>query len=229
MLWNSLGRQRSGVIFDDMKNARNTFKKALSHCRANEINLRKRKFMNSFHCKDKRNFWRDVRKMTPCPSSQVIDGTSVPEEIINIFDRRYKNILDDEKCYSDYPSLADINGKSINKVFFQPSIINQAIDRLNTGIGFDRIHAFHLKYSGDIFRNPLGRYFSSCLSHSYLPEDMIKGVIRPVLKGNSCKTKAENYRPVMSSSLMFKALEYCLLPTLYNSLKIDPLQFGFQA
>ena len=74
----------------------------------------------------------------------------------------------------------------------------------------------------------LGRIFAACMQHGYIPDEMLRGVIKPELKGNLCKTKAVNYRPVMKSSMFLKTFEYCLYPVFKNYINIDPSQFGFQ-
>ena len=67
------------------------------------------------------------------------------------------------------------------------------------------------------------------MSHSRVPKLMIQGVIKPVLKGNSIsKAKCENSRAVMNSSMLLDMLEYCLLLTISQNLKITPLQYGFR-
>ena len=228
-LWITIGRPRHGMIFEDMKDARIAFRRAMNYCKSNEVKLRKDKFIKSFNGKDKRNFWKDVKKFNPSSSSNVIDGYTDPVEINKIFSSNYKRILDDQSCYSNYPSLDNNDYNDWTRIYFQAHNIDESILKLKIGLGFDRIHAYHLKYAGISFRDLLGRFLSSCLLHSYLPSNMTDGVIRPVLKGNSCKMKSENYRPVMSSSLILKTLEYCLLPTLNKCLEIDSLQFGFQA
>ena len=229
LLWNVIGRPRSGVIFDDLRNARSSFRRALNFCKSNEVNLRKQKFLRSFQCKNRNNFWRDIRKLSPHSASQVIDGTTDLVEINQIFTNNYRAILDDPICHSNYPILSDGEDHNLNKIFFQKQNIDESIEKIKIGLGFDFIHAYHLKYAGKSFRNLLGRFLSACLAHSFLPNEMIRGVIRPVLKGNSCKMKSENYRPVMSSSVLLKLLEYCLMPIISKTLKIDPLQFGFQS
>ena len=56
----------------------------------------------------------------------------------------------------------------------------------------------------------------------------MKGVIKPVLKGNLIyESKSENVRNVMNS-MFLKIMEYCLLPILTQNLKNAPFQLGFR-
>ena len=100
---------------------------------------------------------------------------------------------------------------------------------LNTGLGFDFVHSNHLKYSGKKFRLLLSRVFSSFISHSYMPQKMLYGEIRPIIKNSrDSKNDSNNYRPVMNSCNLLKIFEYCLLPRLQRKIKIDAHQFGFR-
>ena len=52
--------------------------------------------------------------------------------------------------------------------------------------------------------------------------------IKPVLKdGSICRTKYDNYRPVLNSSIFFKLFDYSLGPILKQNLIITPLKFEF--
>ena len=64
--------------------------------------------------------------------------------------------------------------------------------------------------------------------HCYLPIEILKGEITPVIKdvkGN--KNDINNYRPVMVSSSILKIIEKHILNIISKKLKINPRQFGF--
>ena len=91
------------------------------------------------------------------------------------------------------------------------------------------MHANHLKYSGPVFRKLLKLYFDNILAHGFLPEVLLHGEIRPILKDSKgCKSKLDNYRPVMNSSVLLKVFEYCLLPICEKELIPNDLQMGFR-
>jgi len=166
--------------------------------------------------------------MTPVNLSFNIDGKSSEKEIAGIFERKFKKLL---SCDSDRGSVEDsgkLSSSVFSKIFFDSASIDRSIDRLAAGFGFDFIHSNHLKYSGKYFRYMLGRLFSIMLDHSYLPMNMLRGHIRPVIKDKKiCKSISANYRPVMNSCIILKVFEYALLPTVGERLEISPLQFGF--
>ena len=58
---------------------------------------------------------------------------------------------------------------------------------------------------------------------------MLYGEIRPRMKDNTlCKTKLENYKPVIKSSLLLKVFEYMLLPLLTYNFKLCDQQLWYR-
>ena len=71
--------------------------------------------------------------------------------------------------------------------------------------------------------------FNSFLVHAYLPKDLLRREIRPILESGKVRgTLSNNYRPVMNSSSIFKLFEYCIQPVLTKHLRISANQFGFR-
>ena len=178
----------------------------------------------------------------PCRAFQLclpnflayIDGKSDPKEIIEIFDSKYKNILNDPASCRDvdnYSFSAQQNDfhRNTSQQLISLNDITHAIHKLNIGLGWDNIHANHLKFSGPVFKNLLCKIFNKFLSHKHVPRSMIEGEIRPVFKNNcASKTDSSNYRPVMNSSNILKVFENCIFPYLSNHLKLSNLQFGYR-
>ena len=96
-------------------------------------------------------------------------------------------------------------------------------------IGLDGIHSNHLKLGGNALKSFLSRLFSSFICHGHIPELLLKGEIRPIIKNAlGDKHSSENYRPIMSSSTLLKTFEYCLLFKLKRHVKLNTRQFGFR-
>ena len=83
--------------------------------------------------------------------------------------------------------------------------VRNAVIQLNVGIGFDGIHLNHFKYASDSVISRLTAFLNSCIIHSYFPQNMLKGVINPILKNRYGKNdNSNNYREVMVSSNFLK-------------------------
>ena len=107
--------------------------------------------------------------------------------------------------------------------------VRKAVKQLNVGIGFDGIHSNHFKYASDSVISHLTAFLNSCIIHSYFPQDMLNGVINPILKNRYGKNDdSNNYREVMVSSNFLKKLEYCFLPRIKNCTSLSCHQFGYR-
>ena len=107
--------------------------------------------------------------------------------------------------------------------------VRNAVKQLNVGIVFDRIHSNHFKYATDSVISHLTAFLNSCIIHSYFPQNMLKGVINPILKNRYGKNDdSNNYRELMVSSNFSKNLEYCLLPRIKNCISLSCHQFGYR-
>ena len=71
--------------------------------------------------------------------------------------------------------------------------------------------------------------FSVCLSHGYLPPDMIKTTIVPIVK-NMCGniSDSNNYQPIALTTIISKLFEPILLLKCENYLGTCSNQFGYK-
>ena len=183
---------------------------------------------------NKQQFWRDIKliKGKIKTFSDCIDEARTPNNIAEKFNSKFQDIFDDQSCqidkYNIKETMKSVNISKTNKAIYKHHI-HGAIDSLNCGIGFDKIHSNHFKYAKYGLDWFLSRLFSAFLSHSYIPKAMLKGEIRPLVKDRfGDLTSLDNYRPVMISSNFLKLFEYCLLPMLESSFKLNFRQFGFR-
>ena len=226
--WVNGGRIRNGALFDEMKRSRCEFKNALNYCKKNELRIRRENFLLNFKTRRMNRFWKATKKLNPkAGCSLTIDGKTDLNDVVNVFSSKYRGIFDDPNSRSTNITPVNHGDEPFHYLFLSDCIDNN-IAKINTGLGFDMIHSNHIKYSHRGFRNFIARVFTSMVSHSFLPKEMLRGHIKPTLKnGKSCKTNSENYRPVMNSSVFLKLFEYSIIETISKSVKINPLQFGF--
>lgn len=234
-IWRENGKIRLGNHFQEMKDSRRDFRYSLDHCKRNEARIRNENLVNSLENKDTNKFWKEINKSNKANKTNSIsniDGKSDSIEIASIFLNNFGQVFDNVEC-QEKPDGFDAFQRDLDNsertLRISVNDISTSIHSLNTGIGFDGVHSNHLKYAPDSLKTFLSKLFSSFLVHSYTPEKMLHGVIRPL-----CKNKygdqfcSNNYRPVMISSNMLKIFEYCLLPHLCESANISDFQFGFR-
>ena len=232
IFWHNLGRPRVGNEFDAMKTSRAAFKNALNFCKKNEKRLKHEILLEKFSHSNKTQFWKEIGKLNGSGIYKMIelDSESSIYKHVEIFDEKYKKILNDPMCqsgYSDSISNSSVMPRPIPLITLDEVCL--AIFKLNKGLGWDNVHSNHLKFAGPVFLNLFCKFLNRLISHSHVPMNMIYGEIRPVIKNKVLgKTDSNNYRPVLNSSMFLKTMEYCLLPILTKSLKLSSHQYGFR-
>ena len=237
LAWKNNGKIRSGNLFENMKETRSNFKRALDYCKNNETNIKKNRFLQAFNCDTSRNtFWKEIKKLNPTKNKVpvIMDNKTTPIEIANVFSDKYKSILDDPLSqtkpndFENYLSTLQHSNQIVrNKILLHE--MKDAINSLNPGIGHDGIHVNHIKFGGQFLMSFLSKLFSSFIQHGHVPKSMLIGEIRPIIKNVMGDVhSSDNYRPVMSSSSFLKLFEYCLLFKLEKYIKLNSRQFGFR-
>ena len=184
--------------------------------------------------KSKNRFWKNIKKIKHKKSIKInnLDGKTNPD-IIDIFDKKFKAIFDDRNSQAVPADLAEnltLNKikATANKFDISRLTILSSIDSLNDCLGIDGLHANHFKLCKFEIAGFLSNMFSSFLSHGYMPEKMLRGEIRPLIKdqlGNL--SDSSNYRPITVSSNCLKVFEYCIIDHVIDSFSLNISQYGF--
>ena len=232
--WKSKGKPLTGLYRDVMRSTRSLFKNALHFCKVNEDEIRKEKMVNSFKNKKFKEFWNEAYKVKNnndvLPSK--IDGDNGYDNIANNFAKKYKSIYNQKDNRISSAALFDLDLRDIKVSeisLFSLKDIKRSLKMLKPGIGCDNIHTNHLLYSPDSLLDLISKLFSACVIHGYLPVDMIKGMINPLVKDPyGDLSNSDNYRPVMLSSVLLKLFEYCLLEKISPYFSFNDRQHGFR-
>ena len=232
--WRSAGNPCSGDYLDEMKLTRAQFKIALKECREDENEIRNEKFRQSFRASNKADFWREIKAQSNEVVIKKLDNTIGDENIAEVFKEKYKVVLNDlnsnslPKNYYETISSSKAHAGLEMESFSEDDILH-AIKRLNPGSSLDNIHSSHLKEASPSLIVFLKHFYNHILKHSYVPEKLLQGRIKPRIKNKfGPRDKSSNYRPVMTSSVVLKTLELCVEPKLMKHIKLDRAQFGFR-
>ena len=178
--WHGNGRIRSGHEFEDMKRSRSSFKNALKFCKNNELRLRKELLLSKFKSNNSKSFYKEVRKIKgTVTNSRCIDGTCDTNEIVNIFNEKYKSILDNPQCQATH--TVPRPRSNVSPLRFTLPELDMAISRLNPGRGADFVHVTQLKNAGPCFRNLLCKLMNKFISHSFLPRNILGGLVQQII------------------------------------------------
>ena len=233
--WVQKGKPLDGIHLLNMKQSRSQFKLALDNCKNNEEKLRNEKMAQNYKNKRYKDFWQDVKsnKKGQLSTPSTIDGESNPQVVANKFSTKYKEVFDRNNNGISSAEEIDVDLSKPEKNGYygriSKSSIYEAIKQLKCTIGDDMIHSNHLKYCSDLYVDALAKLLSSFLIHGYIPEEILLGTINPILKDRfGCLGDSGNYRPVMSSSVFLKILEYCILFQIKPFVKLNDRQHGYR-
>ena len=246
--WTKFGKIHFGELFENMKRTRLLFRKALRYCRENKSRLQREKFIKLFLHSDRSIFWSEIKKLNPSKRIHTIDGFSSHRHIVDVFSNKFGDFKEDQQGQQfefsnkfcgikeeergqqfEALNMTQQNTEMLDQQILPLIDIDDSIKKLNEGQGHDSIYAKHLKLSGPVFRNMLKHLFLQFIRHGFLPNQMLRGEIRPIIKNNKAsKSDSNNFRPIMNSSVFLKTFEYCLLPSLTKGLILSDLQMGFR-
>ena len=101
----------------------------------------------------------------------------------------------------------------------------------NKTAGYDGVVNEHLIFSDHHLRVHLSLLFTAMLRHSFVPDDLCKGIIVPLLKskhGDATSLDMYRGRPITLSPVLSKVFEAVLLRIDKDYLISDQLQYGFK-
>ena len=229
LAWVSNGRIRMGEIYERMIATRKIFKASLRYCRSHEMQIRNNILVDSYNCGSKRKFWREVNKKREIKGQlhTDIDGETDSSRIATLFRDKFASITGRSDGFQSN-TLPPQNSTYTN--FFSLEETISAVKLLKHSIGYDGLHSNHLKFLDRKNANYVKFLFNACVSFGYIPAAMLEGVVKPIVKNKfgDCSS-SDNYREIMISSCLYKALEYCILPLMERSVLLSPHQFGYRA
>jgi hypothetical protein len=236
LMWVSHGKPECGPFYNEMVDTRKTFKSKLRWCQKHQDRIRM-DVLASHHAEGNfRSFWKSTNKLklaSGLPTS--VDGLSNSKEHnIYIFIAEHfrdlftvKSPLGVSEVRDDETSRDRIKYISVITVKAVSGIISAMANGKSPG--HDSLSIEHLQHAGPHLARVLCLFFNVCLVHSYLPSDLMKTVIVPIVKNKTGDVSAgSNYRPISLATIVAKVFDGVLNAQLDGLLKLHDLQFGFK-
>ncbi|KAG7313465.1 hypothetical protein JYU34_000594 [Plutella xylostella] len=232
-IWALHGKPSTGRMHEDMSLSRKKFKAKLKWCQNNQDQIKMDIIASHHQAKNFGKFWKETNKLNPRAGLPVsVDGVSEPREIANAFLDRFKvqsplgpaaspRVLAPEgRRAGDAP--VRVSAKQVAKIIKQMS--------RGKSPGHDGLSIEHLQYAGVHLPRVLALFYTHCIRHAYLPEELMKTIVVPVIKDKTgdASDKA-NYRPISLATILAKVLDSVLDSYLEKHLKLHDAQFGFRA
>ena len=184
--------------------------------------------------------WRIVTKHynKAIPLASTVGGANArgandPQSIANIWKNHFENLLNSAKRndYKEYVTTHIKSNNSCEAIVITPDMVAEAIRRLKTGklCGNDGISAEHFKYSDVRINVLLSLFYTSVITHGYLPLAFMNTIIVPLVKNKTGDTSDVNkYRPIALVAIASKIFENDLLDIFQPFMRICDNQFGFK-
>ncbi|PZC70440.1 hypothetical protein B5X24_HaOG216254, partial [Helicoverpa armigera] len=229
-LWVLADRPTSGTVYDRMCETRRIFKSRLKFCQNKQDQVKmdvlaEQRASNNFGA-----FWKSTGKLEPRPGlAAEVGGVTDHEGIANLF-RDYFKVSSPLG-----PSVSSINCVSHDRgheplLRFSAKQVKLVISSMSRGKspGHDGLSIEHLKYAGVHMPRVLSLFYTMCISHSYLPADLIKCIVVPIVKNRTGDVSdLGNYRPISLATVMAKVFDSMLDSSLSKFITLHDAQFGF--
>lgn len=229
-MWNWYRRPTSGPIYDEMVESRKIFKGRLKWCQDRQEQI-KMDLLASHHTKNNfRHFWKCTNKLNARPGLPVIvDGKNGAKDIANIF-RDHFTVKSPLGPSQPMPSAETHHVPFTLRIYAKD--ISSILKHMKRGKspGHDGLSIEHLQFAGPHLPRVLALLFNFCLGHSYLPENLMKTVVVPIIKNKTGDVGDKaNYRPISLATIVAKVLDSVLNRFLDKSIHLHDNQFGFRS
>ncbi|XP_063390109.1 uncharacterized protein LOC134675729 [Cydia fagiglandana] len=228
-LWILYGKPKAGRVYDDMQSSRNVFKQRLKWCQNHSEQIKMDILASHHRNQDFRSFWKSTKRLNGKPSLPAsINGISDHNSIASIFKSHFTvssplvaSPSEDDEWPRGQEIIARFDAKDVHAVI-------QSMAR-GKSPGHDGLSIEHLKYAGSHLPRVLALLFNLCMSHSYLPDALMKTVVVPIVKNkNADISDKNNYRPISLATVISKVLDSLLSTQLDKYLNLHHNQFGFR-
>ncbi|XP_022837226.1 uncharacterized protein LOC111364552 [Spodoptera litura] len=231
--WADEGKKRYGERYEEMCESRKAFKKKLKWCQDRQEQIKMDNLASHHAKKDFKQFWKQTSKLSCRPGLPVsIDGINDHMEIANLF-KEYFEIKPHHGTV--ITSSQSVECGAVNhrrSVRFTAKEVREVIRGMARGKspGYDGLSIEHLKNAGVHLPRILSMFYNLCLCHGYLPEELTKTIVVPIVKNKTGDiSDKNNYRPISLATVIAKVLDSLLNNILVRHIKLHDAQFGFRA
>ncbi|XP_026333229.1 uncharacterized protein LOC113240194 [Hyposmocoma kahamanoa] len=123
------------------------------------------------------------------------------------------------------------SSSDVLSIRFSPKEVHSIINKMERGKspGHDGLSIEHLRYAGVHLPRVMALFFKLCMSHGYLPDDLMYTMVVPVIKNKTGDASdLSNYRPISLATVIAKVLGGLLDKHLDKVVNLHDSQFGFR-
>jgi exonuclease III len=226
------GKPSCGAVFEKMCLSRRIFKARLKFCQNNQDQIRFDILASQHSKKQFSKFWKSTKSLNGrvgLPAS--VDGLSDQKCIANAFKDQFKVISPRSSSESVVGDMVTTNYSNYIPVQITSEQVADAIKNMKRGKspGHDGLSIEHLQYAGGHIARLLSMLYTLCIRHAYLPSDLTKTIVIPLVKNSTGDlSDKSNYRPISLATVLAKVLDRILDVYLSRQIKLNDAQFGFR-
>jgi len=223
-------------LHDNMQYLRKKFKSSLKFCKKSANRRLSEQIALSYEGKCFQKFWTHVKSCDGSKqevATEILDGISSECDIREHWAKLYGDLFcaghgNEKLAYVQ--NYIDKNS-SYGEINLQKDLIIDIVHSLknNKAVGSDGLQAEHLKLAIESVAIPLTNLLNSMIAHSYIPQEVMKVDILPIVKKKGLDpSKSSNYRPIAIASILSKVLEMAILRLCEKKLQTSNNQFGYK-
>lgn len=231
IMWLECGKPRGGQLYDEMTDSRRLFKTRLKWCQRNQEQIEMDR-LAALHAKsDFKSFWKNTKKQNFKLGLPVsVDNVTNPEKIADMF-REHFTVKSDLPCLNVKNDDRSLSQGEV-EVRFSAKQVRKVITNMKRGKspGYDGLSIEHLQNAGPHLPRVLALLFGLCVGHTYLPADMTRTIVVPIIKNKMGDVSSRtNYRPISLATVLAKVLDGLLNAELDKFIQLHDAQFGFRS
>lgn len=228
--WLHNGRPTCGTFYEEMRKSKKFFKSKLRWCQNHKEQIQMDILAEHYSKNNFSSFWKSTNKLKNRPGLPAsVNGVSDSKAIAELF----KNYFAIKSLITNVPKeVHDIKKhcKDLGERF-SAKVIKKTISSMSRGKspGHDGLSIEHLQHAGAHLPRVLTMLYNLCVGHSYLPAELIRTVVVPIVKNKTgdISDKA-NYRPISLATVIAKVFDGLLNETLNKHIVLHNSQFGFR-
>lgn len=230
LAWVEDGKPKNGQTYVDMVESRKLFKQKLRWCQDRQEQIKMDLLASHHSANNSPQFWKDTGKFNQKPGLPVsINGIFDHHLIANAFSKHFKVTPQRNTGVFRSPVAGTIIQK--RDISFTSKEVKRVINSMHRGKspGYDGLSIEHLRHAGVHLPRVLSLFYNLCLCHSYLPEELTKTIVIPIIKNRTGDVSdMNNYRPISLATILAKVLDGLLNNILNKHIKLHEAQFGFR-
>jgi len=241
-LWKSLGKPRSGQVFDKCRASRLLYKQRIREFQRHEACSYTNDLHESLLSKDGPSFWKcwrskfDIKRSTASQVDGLVNDNDIADKFAEYFVQSSANLTEEgsNKLRTDYDSKRSTycGAPHCDAYTIDAELIDIIVHKMKRGkaAGLDQITVEHILNCHPVIYTLLCKLFNLLLKYGFVPDAFGISYTVPLPKCNSVTKvmSTDDFRGISISPVISKIFENCILNRYREFFATSDCQFGFK-